>query len=586
MLDGTLNRRNAAAQAFHRARRQAALESLLARLSGQSAELLSFDDVVDKLGLSGQSDAGTRQVPIEAIIGSVGRYRDFSRTFLPRTGEDEERWVGVSTAARHVGDLPPVQLYSLNDSYFVLDGNHRISIARSQGLDFIDAHVIEVQTRVPLPEGAAPDALIIAAEYASFLAYTGLDRQRPGLDLTVSVPGQYIHLENHVEAKRYICESVEEREFTVEEAAAVWYDAVYQPLVEAIRERGILRYFPGRTETDFFVWLSRHRASLRSELGIDVTPDETVTHLLSRVAIPDTPPPGSSKRTIQARLRRLIIPDEQAPGPPETWSERRALDRYSDRLFASILLATPAGNEQSALAHSQAFQQAASLAQLERARLHVVGVLPADAAPGTEQTWELSTATDQFSDLELQVVSAIRAGEALAQLTRLAVVHDLVVIDRDLVQMAPNSTQASKWLNELVSTCSRPILITGRTGQSVQTGRIFLRLIDEPQAREALFLAAYLAESWQASLVVHPTESDAGRDQAVSTLPAYLEMHEVPFEMLPAGHRVGQNPTELARMIAAAACGLAVLVGPHEPREAAWIEALCSELDLPVLLTT
>ncbi len=586
MLDGNLNRRSAAAQAFHRARRQAALESLVGRLSGQPVDLLSFDDVVNKLGLRGQADLGIRQVPIESIIGSVGRYRDFSRTFLPRTGEDEARWVGVRTAAPHVGDLPPVQLYRLNDSYFVLDGNHRISIARTQGLDFIDAHVIDVQTRVPLPEGAAPDALIIAAEYSSFLAYTGLDRQRPGLDLTVSVPGQYIHLENHVEAQRYICEAVEECEFSVEEAAVVWYDTVYLPLVGAIRERGILRYFPDRTETDFFVWLARHRALLRSQLGIDVTPDETVTHLLNLITVPDAPRSESRAKRIQDRLRSLVVPEEPAPGPPETWSERRALDRYSDRLFASILLAIPAGARQRPLAESQAFQQALSLAQLERARLHVVGVLTDDALPGSTPTRELNETVSQFANVDVQVVSAIQTDEVLERLTRLAVVHDLVIVDRDLAQMQPASTPASEWLNELVSTCSRPVLITGRTGQGMQTERIFLRLIDEPQAQEALFLAAYLAESWHALLVVNPTDDGGGHDQTLTTLPAYMEMHEVPYEMMPAGQREGQSPAQLAATITAAGCGLAVLVGPHEPREAAWIEALCYELDLPVLLTT
>lgn len=585
MLDRNLSRRAAAAQEFHRARRQAALESLVARVSGQSADLLSFDDVVDKLGLRSQSEAGLQQVPISAIIGSVGRYRDFSRTFLPRTEEDQDRWVGVSTAAAHVGDLPPVQLYRLSDRYFVLDGNHRISIARTRGLDYIDAHVIDVQTRVPLPPGAAPDALIIAAEYASFLRYTGLDRVRPDLDLTVSVPGQYVHLENHVEAQRYLSEAAADCEFTIEEAAAIWYDRVYWPLIEAIRERGILRYFPGRTETDFFVWLARHRAALRSELGIDVTPDETVTHLLDRVALPPAPEPASRTARLQHRLRRLVVPDAPAPSPPESWSERRALDRYSDRLFASILLATPASTEQQSLETRNSFRQALSLAQAEQARLHLVSI--SDQATGsTTGVPALSPEqTAPAGDLDIELVSTIQSNQALAGLARLAVVHDLVVIDRALIGGAP-ADEASVWLTGLVAACARPVLITGSSGSTIQTDRIFLRLINEPQAREALFLAAYLAESWGATLVVHPTAEAAERAQTVATLPDYLEMHELPYELLPPGRRLDQGPAELAREIAAQGCGLGVLVGPHDPREAAWIETLCHELTVPVLLTT
>lgn len=584
MLERNVSRRAIAAQAFHRARHQAALESLVARISGQSADLLSFDDVVDKLGLRSQSDIGLQQVPIESIVGSVGRYRDFSRTFLPRMEEDEDRWVGVRTAAPHIGDLPPVELYRLNDSYFVLDGNHRISIARSTGLDYIDAHVIDVQTRVPLPEGAAPDALIIAAEYAAFLAYTGLDRQRPGLDLTVSVPGQYIHLENHIEAQRYLSEAADDCEYTVEEAAAIWYDTVYMPLVLAIRERGILRYFPGRTETDFFVWLARHRATLRSQLGIDVTPDETVTHLLNQIVVPDPPQPASRAQRIQRHLRRLVVPDAPLPAPPQAWSELRTLDRYSDRLFASILLAVPAEAGKPPWAESQAFQQALSLAQLERARLHVVGV--GDGPQTTGMPLEIPVQANSDEALDLQLVATIRPGEALDELARMAVVHDVVVIDRELVRVASSPSAVSAWLADLVRACSRPVLISGGSRQEIQTENIFLRLIEEPQAREALFLAAYLAERWGAALVVNPTSTGGKGDPALAKLPAYLEMHEVAFQMLPAGRRTGQNPAELARTITKAGCGLAVLVGPHEPREAAWIEALCHELELPVLLTT
>lgn len=586
MLDRNLNRRAAAAEAFHRARRQAALESLVARVSGHSADLLSFDDIVDKLGLLCQSEAGLQQVPISAIIGSVGRYRDFSRTFLPRTEEDQDRWVGVSTAAAHIGDLPPVQLYRLGDSYFVLDGNHRISIARTRGLDYIDAQVTDVQTRVPLPEGATPDALIIAAEYASFLHYTGLDRGRPDLDLTVSVPGQYIHLENHVEAQRYLCEVAEGCEFTVQEAAVIWHDTVYLPLVEAIRERGILRYFPGRTETDFFVWLSRHRAALRSQLGIDVTPDETVTHLLDRVAVPEPPQAPSLTGRLQRRLRRLVAPGTLPPTPPGTWSERRALDRYSGRLFASILLALPANALQTADTQPASLRQTLELARSEEARVHIAAITHHTAGDSPSVSDILTQTFGPGEQMEIEVVATIERTDALTELSQLAVVHDLIVIDRSLVGGAASPADASVWLTGLVAACSRPVLITGTAQARVQTDRIFVRLIDAPQAQEALFLAAYLAESWGATLIVQPTAEAAVRGEAAATLPAYLEMHELSYKMLAPGRLVGQDPAQLARDIRAQDCGMVVLIGPHEPREAAWIEALAHKLDMPVLLTT
>ncbi len=262
MSSGSDYRRILAAEQFHRARREAAVESLLARLSGQSADLLSFEQVARTLRVSGQSPGGLQQIPIEAIVGSVGRYQDFSRTFLPRQETDEDRWVRVSAAAEAIGDLPPIEVYKIGQNYFVLDGNHRVSIARRQGLSHIDAHVIEVRTRAPLPPDAKPDDLIIAAEQAAFLEATRLDLTRPDSDLRVSVPGQYRHLENHIEAFRYRQEQETGQDMPFDQAAARWYDEVYLPTVLALRAQGILRYFPGRTETDAYIWLIEHREAL------------------------------------------------------------------------------------------------------------------------------------------------------------------------------------------------------------------------------------------------------------------------------------------------------------------------------------
>ncbi len=269
MDSGSNYRRTQVASQFHRAHRRASLEILLSRLSGHPVDLLSYNDVIDKLGIAGHSHLGVRQIPLDAIVGSVGRYQDFTRTFLPRMKEDEDRWVSVGAAATSVADLPPIDVYKIGDTYFVLDGNHRVSLARRQDLHEIKANVIEVRTRVPMPPGGKPDDLIVAAELGAFLDYTHLDDLRPEADLRVSVPGQYRHLQSHIEAYRFACELDENCELPPDVATERWYDEVYLPLVLAIREQGILRYFPGRTETDFFVWLAHHRAEVQEALGCD-----------------------------------------------------------------------------------------------------------------------------------------------------------------------------------------------------------------------------------------------------------------------------------------------------------------------------
>ncbi|NIP27219.1 MAG: universal stress protein, partial [Gammaproteobacteria bacterium] len=165
------------------------MENIIDRLTGKSSELLSYYDVIQKLKIVNQTEQGVQDIPLEAIVGSVGRYTDFSRTFLPMQDNDATRWARV--AAVPFNELPPIDVYQIGNSYFVLDGNHRVSIARQRGMKFIPAEVTEVRTRAPLPPDVSPEKLILQAEYVSFLENTNFDKLRPDADLRVSVPGQY-----------------------------------------------------------------------------------------------------------------------------------------------------------------------------------------------------------------------------------------------------------------------------------------------------------------------------------------------------------------------------------------------------------
>src|SRR5574342_534933 len=137
-----------ALQDFNDARLKASLQEALARLTGKSNELLSYEEVARKLKLRSRADRGILEIPLNAIIGSVGRYTDFTRTFLPLRPEDQQRWARVKAAVDDpVGvGMPPIEVYKVGDAYFVLDGNHRVSIARQYGNASIEAHVIEVAT--------------------------------------------------------------------------------------------------------------------------------------------------------------------------------------------------------------------------------------------------------------------------------------------------------------------------------------------------------------------------------------------------------------------------------------------------------
>src|SRR5512139_1614866 len=97
-----------AVQDFQAARQRAAIQEVLARITGRPSELLSYEEVAEKLKLRIRTERGMQHIPLDAIVGSVGRYSDFTRTFLPRRKEDQDRWAGVRAAFLEDGaGLPP-----------------------------------------------------------------------------------------------------------------------------------------------------------------------------------------------------------------------------------------------------------------------------------------------------------------------------------------------------------------------------------------------------------------------------------------------------------------------------------------------
>jgi len=128
---------------FTRARRRAFLRRIQARIFGDpaSTRMRSFEDVSNRFRAFNRVRLGKRVVAVEKIVCSVGRFRDFDRTFLPTRGSLETKWKRVDRAYHRGQDLPPVALFKVGDDYFVEDGNHRVSVARYQGIEWIDAEV-------------------------------------------------------------------------------------------------------------------------------------------------------------------------------------------------------------------------------------------------------------------------------------------------------------------------------------------------------------------------------------------------------------------------------------------------------------
>jgi len=252
---------------FRRARMQSFFNMLRAALSGQRQRLLAFDEVREKLHLGGPVYRGLQSVPLDKIIGSVNRYRDFDHLFLPTQSHTEDRWRRINRAWYEEIDLPPVMLYKVGEVYFVVDGNHRVSVARDRGQQFIDAEVREVESRVPVTAGMQPDDLERLGERVEFLERTQLDRWYPEAVIKPTVLGGYERLLEHIAVHRYFMGIDQGRSISEEDAVRHWYETLYLPVVQVVERSEVLEELPGRTATDFYLWTMDHLHFLRSQEG-------------------------------------------------------------------------------------------------------------------------------------------------------------------------------------------------------------------------------------------------------------------------------------------------------------------------------
>ncbi|MBZ0308060.1 MAG: universal stress protein, partial [Anaerolineae bacterium] len=126
---------------FQRARTRAFWSDLIDRLRGKNVDLLNFDEVKQKLRLRDDRHLGLQDIPLNKIVGSVGRHNDFNRRFLPRKSISKERWKAVDALALGLTGFPPIEVYKVGDAYFVVDGNHRVSVARANNMETIEAYV-------------------------------------------------------------------------------------------------------------------------------------------------------------------------------------------------------------------------------------------------------------------------------------------------------------------------------------------------------------------------------------------------------------------------------------------------------------
>jgi hypothetical protein len=215
-----------------------------------------------------------KTVRVDQIAGSLNRYHEFDRVFLPASDKLEARWTSVNRAFYQEISLPPVVLYKVGEVYFVVDGHHRVSVARKQGQIYIEAEVRECATRVNITPNIRPEDLEILENKVHFLERTSLDDLIPEANIKLTIPDGFDRMLEHIAVHRYFMGLDWKRDISEEEAIRHWYDTVYMPIVRVIRETDILSEFPNKTEGDLYLWVLDHQRYLVDQGETLLPPEE------------------------------------------------------------------------------------------------------------------------------------------------------------------------------------------------------------------------------------------------------------------------------------------------------------------------
>ncbi|MFV1962898.1 MAG: transcriptional regulator [Acidimicrobiia bacterium] len=257
------------------------------------APLPSFNDMRIRLHLFQQSYAGLQTIEVTNIVGTVDRSNDFDRDFLPRSPQTRERWERLERAFPSLG-FPPISVYEVNDVYFVIDGNHRVALAKQKGAEFIDAEVTEIHTDIEINEDIDFEKIIYLEQARRFMQQSGLERSRPMARIDFSRPHGFVELLDVIKAHGYDMMMEQDKVLAPHEIAADWYDRVYLPAIESIRWEKLLELEAGSTEGDLFLWVVQRRREHDPQQGQQSLEDA------AREAAQD------QERRIKVRARRAL----------------------------------------------------------------------------------------------------------------------------------------------------------------------------------------------------------------------------------------------------------------------------------------
>jgi hypothetical protein len=259
-----------AADDFSKARTKEIFSQIMHFVDPNKNKLLSLDDVKEILKPKTESYKGMRTVAIDLIVGSEGRYQDFNKFFLPKSENLRSRWERVDEARLSDIILPPIQLYEIGGVYFVRDGNHRVSVAKAQGVEMVDAEITSLSTELTLSPGMTLEALkkaLLDYEKKCFYEKTNFAALTGCTNLDFTIPGRYDVVYHHIEVHKYYLNQSRKDEVSFDEALVSWYSKLYAPIVIITTEEKLCALFPDRTPGDLYVWIVRFWDILKEKYG-------------------------------------------------------------------------------------------------------------------------------------------------------------------------------------------------------------------------------------------------------------------------------------------------------------------------------
>ena len=265
-----LNHHIQASTDFNKARNRALWSKIQNIMNAERDDLLSFHDVKEILKPKNQIYMGMKSIPLNLIVGSEGRYRDFNKNFQPKSEFLRARWESIDRAQLRDIILPAIQLYEIGGVYFVRDGNHRVSVARTQGIEEIDAEVIGLASEIALKPSMTVNDLkrsVINLEKKIFYEKTGYGDLTGDNDLMFTATGRFDKIYEHILAHKYYTNLETEKEIPFPDALKSWYTEIYKPIIDIIKNEKLLVYFPDRSQSDLYLWIVRHWDFLKRKYG-------------------------------------------------------------------------------------------------------------------------------------------------------------------------------------------------------------------------------------------------------------------------------------------------------------------------------